>query len=127
MEVTGKVWGAKGSTSVEMPDDYSHEAYPDLARARLVMALAGIAVEDRLAGTTDLAGARGDLETAFEITDALAFAPMPPGVLLRECQDEARQIVGERWQAIEGVASALIESPRSFLDEKELRRAAKFE
>jgi hypothetical protein len=110
-------WGLLGSTGHALPDDYSPEAYPAMARSIIVASLAGITAEERLVGAVDVPGARGDLESAFESADAL---PVVSG-RLRECQTEARRLVAERWAAIEAVARALLRSSKGWLDADELR------
>jgi hypothetical protein len=108
-----------GAVALSIPDDYTHERYSDLARRRIVVSLAGIAAEQRVAGTVDLAGARRDLEGAYETADALAGDE--PLALLRDCQSEARRLVDEHWAAIEAVAALLAD--HAWLDEDDLRRA----
>lgn len=112
-------WNAAGTLGGTLPADYSPEAYPHQARALIVVSFAGAEAEIRATGRVDLAGSRSDLEDAFETADALANDGAL--ALLRECQAEARRIVGDRWAAIEAIAAALIENANPWLNEDELR------
>jgi len=115
-------WGMLGSAGVRLPSDYTAARYPSLARRGIVISLAGIAAEERAAGAIDIAGARSDIEDAYESADALAQDDTLE--LLRECQDEARQLVRKHWDAIERVAAALANRPEDepWIDDSELRR-----
>lgn len=109
-----------GASGTVLPADYSPKAYPALAENNIVGCLAGIAAEQQLTGTFDLAGARLDLEEAFATADEIGTDL--PGVLVRRCQERARELVAEHWQAIEAVAAALKREPSGTLLRADLDR-----
>jgi hypothetical protein len=109
-----------GATHLLLPSDYSPERYPALVRAKIVMSLAGIAIEERLTGSFDLAHARLDIEGAFEDAESLAGCEWLP--LIQECQEQARNLVNEHGATIEAMAQALKEAPEGHLEEGEIMR-----
>ncbi len=115
-----EAWGVRGSVGLRLPSDYSDEKYPEIARGKIVSALAGPVAEIRASGTLDLAGAAGDLNVALDA--ALALDGEKPMELVREAQARAEELVAEHWQAIEAVAAALLAEPAGLLSAPQVRR-----
>jgi hypothetical protein len=102
-QVTREVeeWDLDGSVGVSFPADYTPAAYPDLAEAQSIVSLAGPLAEERLTGTIDFAGARGDLEGVFQCAEAIAGEDGNTFELVRAWQRRASALVVEHWREIE--------------------------